>query len=141
MAKIKFTGFESFAESLQALEGHSIEACKFAVYPAAGLVAKAIYEATPKNTGGLANSLGIAPIQNKEGVVGTKITFDGYNEKHVAYSYIARSIVKGRKAADGTDITKPNPFIRKAVNKVKKQAVQTMQDALNEYVNKITKEG
>lgn len=87
----------------------------------------------------LDNSMGIAPPDvDKNGNINTKIGFHGYG------SYPSRKYPKGlpnqllaRAIESGSSVRKKNPFIRKAVNRSKKRALEAMKKRFDEEIELI----
>lgn len=89
----------------------------------------------------LLNSLGIAPPDvDFNGDTNTKIGFDGYGStptkkypKGLPNPLLARSI------ESGSSVRKKQPFIRPAVNRTKRKALEAMQKKLDEEIEMIMK--
>lgn len=87
----------------------------------------------------LDNSMGIAPPDvDRNGNINTKIGFHGYG------SYPSKKYPKGlpnkllaRAIASGSSVRKKNPFIRKAVNRSKKESLEAMQKKFDEEIELI----
>lgn len=87
----------------------------------------------------LDNSMGIAPPDvDRNGNINTKIGFHGYG------SYPSKKYPKGlpnqllaRAIESGSSVRKKNPFIRKAVNRSKKRALEEMQKKFDEKIELI----
>ena len=74
-----------------------------------------------KSTGDLLNSLGVSPPSvDRNGVYNCKIGFSGYDRKGVP------NALKARAMESGTSTLRKRPFIRPAVNKAKKRALEEM---------------
>jgi len=84
----------------------------------------------------LDDSMGIAPPDvDRNGNINTKIGFHGYG------SYPSKKYPKGlpnqllaRAIESGSSVRKKNPFIRKAVNRSKKRALEEMQKKFDEEI-------
>ena len=109
-----------------------------ALYEGAGVVADAIRNATPQDSGDLADSIGIAEFDQQADKVSTAIGFSGYDEKGVPNIVKARVLEHGRVDASGRTVAK-HPFIRNAVRKAKQKALNAMQKRFEQGVNDITK--
>lgn len=82
-----------------------------------------------KSTGELVNSFGIAPPGvDQHGNTNTKIGFEGYDSKGVP------NALKARAMESGTSRLKKRPFVRPAVNKTRKKAIEEMGKKLNEQI-------
>lgn len=89
---------------------------------------------------GLEKSFGIAPIRNDNGFVNVKLGFDGYNglktkrwPQGQPNQMIARSVERG------TSWMKANPFMKRALRKARKQALEVMDSKLQIEIQKIMK--
>ena len=89
---------------------------------------------------GLQEGFGISPMQDDKGYLNVKLGFDGYNDtitkkypKGQPNALIARSI------ENGSSVREKHPFIRTAVNKAKKKAVERGQEIIDERIKTITK--
>lgn len=109
-----------------------------ALYEGAGVVADAIRNATPQDSGDLADSIGIAEFDKDGDKVSTAIGFSGYDEKGVPNIVKARVLEHGRVDSSGRTVAK-HPFIRNAVRKAKQKALNAMQKRFEQGVNDITK--
>lgn len=109
-----------------------------ALYEGAGVVADAIRNATPQDSGDLADSIGIAEFDKNGDKVSTAIGFSGYDEKGVPNIVKARVLEHGRVDASGRTVAK-HPFIKNAVRKAKQKALNAMQKRFEQGVNDITK--
>lgn len=109
-----------------------------ALYEGAGVVADAIRNATPQDSGDLADSIGIAEFDKDGDKVSTAIGFSGYDEKGVPNIVKARVLEHGRVDASGRTVAK-HPFIKNAVRKAKQKALNAMQKRFEQGVNDITK--
>jgi len=87
----------------------------------------------------LLDSFGITkPDVDRAGNINTKIGFDGYG------SYPSRKYPKGlpntllaRAIESGSSVRKKMPFVRQAVNKSKKKALEKMQKKCDEEIKKL----
>lgn len=109
-----------------------------ALYDGAGVVADAIRNATPQDSGDLADSIGIAEFDKDGDKVSTAIGFSGYDEKGVPNIVKARVLEHGRVDSSGRTVAK-HPFIKNAVRKAKQKALNAMQKRFEQGVNDITK--
>ncbi len=81
------------------------------------------------STGDLIESFGIAPpAVDKNGNTNTKIGFSGYDRKGVP------NALKARAMESGTSKLKKRPFVRPAVIKTKKKAIEAMGDELDNQI-------
>lgn len=128
MAKMTIKGLDEYAKALDNLGKDSVEITKKVVYSGADIVADEVRKElthalgeSEYSTGDLLNSLGIAPIDSdSRGNTNTKIGFDGYDRKGVP------NALKARAMESGTSTQTKKPFMRKAVNRAKKKAIDEM---------------
>lgn len=164
MAKIEFKGIEAYQKAMAAFSRDTRDVMiGGAIYDAAGIVADEIQDgissiptlshferaADGKTVNGLLakqkadlhNSLGIAKLRDDNGFVSVKIGWDGYNSIRTARwpngqpnQMIARSLERG------TSWLQAFPFVKKAVSRARKRAIEAMQEridrACEEYFNK-----
>lgn len=149
MAKMTVTGPESYMAQLSKMGKNSIKICENAVRVGGGIVADEIrkelenlpeekfrklqngdhFSGVPKGTKkDLIDSFGISPLStDRDGVINVKIGFDGYGSyptnkypKGVPNALVARAI------ESGSSVRMKTPFVRKAVNRSKKRAIEEM---------------
>ena len=133
MAKIEFKGIQEYADKLAKLGASAEGLCKYAVYDAAGMVADAIKENTPSKTGDLKDSIALTHFRNDGGFIYTKVVFDGYDRKGVP------NALKANVIESGSSTHPKKPFIRPAVNRVKKAAEFSIETALNRKLEELMK--
>lgn len=133
MAKIEFEGIKEYEDKLYELGAKAQGICKYAIYEAAGMVADAIRENTPANTGDLENSIALTHFRNDNGFIYTKVVFDGYDRKGVPNQLKANVLESGRSNKH------KHPFIRPALNRVKSAAQFSIETALNRKLEEIMK--
>lgn len=131
MAKIEFGGIEEYEKKLAALGAAAEGVCKYAVYDAAGMVVEAIKDNTPVDTGDLRDSAALTHFANDNGFVYTKVVFDGYDSKGVPNQ------IKARVLESGSSTRTKRPFIRPAINRVKRAAELSIETALNKKIDEI----
>jgi len=147
-------GLDEYAKMLDRMGRQAPEISKKAVYAGADMVANQIrknleqnirdpsYVGKNKNkeyavkqrrsTGELEQSLGIAPITtDKNGNTNTKVGFSGYDNNHTP------NVLKARAMESGTSTLRKRPFVRPAVNAVKKPAQQEMGAVIDKEIAKI----
>ena len=133
MATITMQGLDEYADKIKAL-GMGIEGvCKYAIYPAAGIVIEAIKENTPVDSGDLRDSTSLSVMRNDNGFIYTKVTWTGYDSKGVP------NAIKANVLESGSSTRQKHPFVRPAVNKSKKAAEFAMEMYFNEKCNEIMK--
>lgn len=151
MAKMTIKGMDEYSLKLSKLGKASVEISKKVVMAGANPVANEIRknleanirDPSPvgknsnrmvkknygKSTGDLLNALGVAPPGvDRLGNTNTKIGFEGYDRKGVP------NALKARAMESGTSRLKKRPFIRPAVNKTKKKAIEEMGKTLEEEI-------
>lgn len=136
MAKMTIKGTDELELQLSKLGTMSTKIAKDVVMAGAQPVADEIRKGLQANLqgskyskGDLLDSLGIAPPDvDSQGNVNTKIGFDGYDSEGVANQ------LKARVMESGTSKIKKRPFVRPAVNKSKKRALEAMQKKFDEEI-------
>ena len=132
MAKFTFNAGADYALKLSRLATGSEDIAKKAIYEGAKIVADEIKARTPKDSGDLADSLGITAIsKDNDGNWTAKVGFDGYDRKGVPNQ------LKARAVESGTSTHKKKPFVRPAVNKTRKQVVKKMEEVIDEEIKKL----
>lgn len=139
MAKFEFKGITAYIGLLERIGpkgSHGI--LKYALYPGAAVVADAVRAAVEshRDTGELAASIGLAPMQNDYGYVNTKVVFAGYDEKHVP------NALKAAVLESGTS-DKKHPalhIISKAAKSAQAAAEAAIEQALDEKISQIMEE-
>lgn len=139
MAKMTIRGVDDLALQISKLGKMSEEISKNVVMAGAQPVADAIRQELQKNlagskysTGDLEKSLGITPPGvDSQGNVNTKVGFDGYDRDGVPNQ------LKARVMESGSSKQKKKPFVRSAVNKSKKKAIEEMQKKYDQEVKQI----
>ena len=134
MAKIEFKGIDKYAKQLEELGARAEGICKYAIYDAAGLVIDEIKRSAPVDTGDMRDSIKLTHMQNSTGFVHTKIVFEGYDSKGAPNALKARAIEKGRSNMPA------KPFVRPAVNRVRRKAEASIAFALDEKIYSIMNE-
>lgn len=149
---MKIKGIEEYALKLSKLGKDSPEIAKKVVMAGANPVADAIRNSLEANLadiesvskdpnektslfksglskGDLLNSFGIAPPSvDRNGNTNTKIGFKGYDRKWVP------NALKARAMESGTSKLKKRPFVRPAVNRSRKKAIEEMGKKLDEQI-------
>ena len=156
MARMTVKVGDDYLMRLSALSEVSSEIAGKAVYAAAGIVADqirknlkanlddpasaakkggAIFKKSgQKNTGDLLRSLGIAPISvDRNGAIGTKIGFDGYDRRGIPNQ------LKARVMESGSSTIEKRPFVRPAVKLTKAAAEAAIERVIDEEIEKIMK--
>lgn len=156
MAKIQFKAGSEYMKKLEALErSFRHEVAGKAIYNGAAIVADAIQagisglrttdgeqlgKLSAKQRYGLHQSLGIAKLQDDAGQLNVKIGWDGYNDvktkrwpKGQPNQMIARSVERG------TSFMPATPFVKQAVSKSRKAALEAMGDTVDQEIQKIMK--
>ena len=152
MARSVTVGADSWISTIENLAASADAAASLAVYGGAATIADGIREAItklPSQTSdgkhrrgvtdaerqGLLDGLGIAQHRRADGVVETKIGFEGYN------SYVTKNYPKGhpnsmvaRSVEAGTSWLQKTPFIAPTARRLKKDTVAAMQAELDDYI-------
>ena len=89
----------------------------------------------------LLDSLGISPVMSDaNGVINAKIGFDGYGSQPTAkYPNGIPNPMVARAVESGTSLRPKQPFVRPAVNKAKKAAVEAMEAVIDQAIETIMK--
>lgn len=154
--RMEFKGLDEYIAMIQKMQGDCDGMIKKAVYEGAGVVAGAIREEiealpetketktglsldpkkgiSPTQKNGLLGGLGIAAIENHEGIIQTKIGFAGYNDVEGGGKWgggqpnamIARAIVSGTSKG-----WYKNNFVRTAIKKAKEKALNAMKMSID----------
>lgn len=160
MAKISFTGLDSYMEKLQKLGQNADEFASKAIYEAAGIVADEIrsgidsldvngeenatkyeVERREKQKQGLIESFGIANAQNDNGFINVKVGFEGYNQiKTPKYPRGQPNKMVARIFNSGTSYNRKQPFFDTAVRISKKRAQLKMKEVFESEIEKTIKE-
>jgi hypothetical protein len=86
----------------------------------------------------LLKHLGIASMDNKNGTVSTRISFDGYTDiKTKAYPNGLPAVMVARSINSGSSVRQKHPFIRAARAAAKDKAVVAAEKAAREALDKI----
>jgi HK97 gp10 family phage protein len=134
MARIDIKGMDEYALKLSELGQNTNVIAAKAVMVGANIVADEIKKGLEKNLqgslyseGDLLDSFGIAPpgIDNN-GNTNTKIGFAGYDKKGVP------NVIKARAMESGTSVQDKKPFVRPAVNRTKKKAIEEIGRVIDE---------
>lgn len=131
VAKIEFI-WGDYRDKLMNLE-LSVEAIiKRSVYPAAGLLIETIKANTPvahaDDWNNLKESMALRAFDNDDGFVYTAVAFEGYDARGVP------NAVKARVLESGSSTRQKHPFVRPAVNQVKKQLMAMIETNINSAI-------
>ena len=136
--KFKVEGLDEYITQLTKLNANTETVIKRAIYPAAGVVAEAIKQGTPVDTGDLRDSVVIRRMKaDNTGYVSTDVTFSGEDRKGVPNAVKARVIESGRSDQPGR---RPDPFVKRSVSRVKAEAESEIKRVFEEEINKIMNE-
>lgn len=162
MAKMTVFGLDEFSAQLQRIGNGSVDAAKRSIYDGAAILADALKDAIEKlpaisdseamrryfkkepgqiserQKQGLINGMGIAPMQEKGGVIDTHIGFDGYNEVVTKrYPKGQPNILVARVVESGSSYMKKTPIIRNTVQSAKAKAERAMKDTFEKEIDKL----
>lgn len=159
MGKIEVKGLEEVSSMLEALSADAEAIIKMGIYDGAGVIARAVAEsidALPMDSGpitsshpimrgpteaqkaGLKESFGISKMRQEGDLINVSIGFDGYNSvKTRKYPQGQPNQLIARSIESGTSYMQKTPFVRRALNKVKKQAIDAMQKRVSSVVRQI----
>ena len=163
MAKILYRGFHQYGDALRQLElsfaGNNdilMKAAEAGADPVADEIRRRL-EALPEDeyrflSGGevftglpegqkrdLLDSLGVTPPQrDRKGFVNVKVGFDGYGSFPTrAYPEGVPNALIARAVESGSSVRKKTPFVRPAVQATRKEAVDEMDKAIRQELEKI----
>ena len=142
MAKMSVHGFKELEVKLSQLGRASADIGKKAVKAGVGILADQVRKNLEKNlqgskysTGDLLDSLGVTPVGvDKNGVYNAKVGFSGYDRKGVP------NALKARAMESGTSRQPKKPFLRPAIQATKEKIEKTMEDVIDNEIQKIVKE-
>ncbi len=160
MARMTFMAGEDYMLKLSYISAHSSDIAEKALAAASGIVADKIrsnLEQLPEDTfrfleegekfnvlsksqkWDLLNSLGITPMNvDRNGDYNVKVGFDGYGSFPTkAYPKGLPNQLLARAIESGSPVRLKKPFVRTAVNSVKKQAINIMNQTIIEELKKI----
>lgn len=157
MAKITFTGLESYLKQLEKLEQNTTDIAKQAVYEGAKVTADAIrsgieglrtdgpsaYETKRRETQkkGLQESFGLSPMENDQGFLHVRAGFDGYNSIQTKkYPQGQPNAMIARVFNSGTSFSSKQPFFDRSIRSSKVAAEQKMKEVFETEIKKIVKE-
>ena len=157
MANMKIEGLEEYELLISRLEGSTDKLIKEAIFEGAKIAADAIsseIRALPTDNGygspsnklkgissvqkrDLINGAGLADMQKKGYDWDTKFGFDGYGSTPTKkYPKGLPNILLARSVIAGTSFRQKNPFIRRAVNKIRNQAETAMGESIENNLRK-----
>lgn len=159
MAHFEFMGLDAYLERLNKLGDKSTGLCKRALYDGAAVLANAVRDeinALPTSDrdakkgdpqpvleyekDGLLDGLGIAKMKDDNGVISTRVDFDGYNRlKSKKYPSGHPNSMIARAINSGTSKRKKNPFMSRAVAKAKAKANAAMAARMDADINELMK--
>lgn len=157
MAKIEFVGIDDYFKRLDELGNMSIGLCKRALYDGAAVIADAVRDevnALPTSDrdakkgesqpilsyekDGLIAGLGVAKMKDDNGVIYTRIDFDGYNRlKSKTYPSGHPNSMVARAINSGTSKRRKNPFMNRAISKGRAKAQSAMAARMDADIEKI----
>lgn len=140
MAKLRFKGLDEYVHKLNQLaDPRRVNGMiKASVYPGAGIVADAIRERleTHDRTGDLAKSLTLTEMEDDNGYIFTQVGFAGYDANGVPNALKAAALESGT-SRNGREHQPKTPFIRPALNAVRKKAEAAMAAELDSRINQL----
>lgn len=142
MAKMSVHGFKELEVQVSKLGTASVSIGKKAVRAGAGVLADQVRKNLEKNLqgseyseGDLLESFGVSPADiDKNGAINASVGFTGYDRKGVP------NALKARAMESGTSQQRKKPFMRPAINSTKDKVEKTMQDTIDNEIQKIVKE-
>lgn len=160
MGKIEVKGLDEVSTMLSRLNVKAESIMKMGIYEGAGVIARAVSEsidALPTDSGpvtrehsqmngpteiqkdGLKEGFGISGMRTDGGgFINVSIGFDGYNGmKTKKYPSGQPNQLIARSIESGTSFMRKTPFMRQALNKSKKQAIEAMQKKVSSVARNI----
>ena len=160
MGTIKVDGLDNVSQMLNRLRDKTAAIIKMGVHDGAGVLARAIsdaIDALPTDSGplsaehpimqgptkiqkeGLQDGFGISRMRTDEGdFINVSIGFSGYNEMRTKkYPMGQPNQLIARSVEFGTSYMQKQPFVRRAVSKTKKQAIEAMQKKVSSVARNI----
>lgn len=158
MPKLDVSGIEEFSSFLSSLEREINGILKMGIYNGADIIAdtvRASIEALPIDHGkateerklngineiqkrGLLDNFGISPMDDKGGFINVKIGFSGYNDiKTKQFPKGQPNVLVARSIESGSSVSQKTPFVRPALNRSKKQAIEAVQQTVTNEVKKL----
>lgn len=129
MARISFPGIAAYQKQLEELGKRDADKMiRYAIYPAAEIVADEVKSSIPVDTGDLRDSMILTPMEDADGFISTEVRFVGYDRKGVPNQLKARALERG------TSRVRARRFIKKAVAATKKRAEGLMQTYIDKYL-------
>ena len=160
MASYQWQGLEEYAQRLSRAMNNTESVCREAVYEMAKAVADQVKEnlrALPsvpdaenikawkngeksrlsrKQKKGLIESFGISSMKNDGGYINVKLGFDGYNDvKTQKYPNGQPNAMIARVCESGSSHMDKTPFMRRAVNQAKGEAIQRAQATIDRAIS------
>ncbi len=145
-------GAEFLVKTIEAMQNDAESVASKCVYEGAGVVADGIREAIKKlplqtfdgrrrrgitdvERKGLLDGLGISQHRHYNGVVETKIGFEGYNDYETdKYPQGHPNSMVARSIEAGTSWLTKTPFIAPTARRLKPEVVESMQKELDRYI-------
>lgn len=162
MAKFQFRGLDEYAEYLQKIQKNTPEILGKGVYEMAGVIADEVrknieaisavddtYNMVAYKKGfksrlshrqkeGLLTGFGIAEMEDKNGYLNVKLGFEGYNDVATKkYPKGQPNVLVARSLNSGSSYMDKIPFMRNAVNRKQKDAVERAKVVIDEEIAKI----
>lgn len=158
MPKLDVSGIGEFSSFLSSLEREINGILKMGIYNGADIIAdtvRASIEALPIDHGkateerklngineiqkrGLLDNFGISPMDDKGGFINVKIGFSGYNDiKTKQFPKGQPNVLVARSIESGSSVSQKTPFVRPALNRSKKQAIEAVQQTVTNEVKKL----
>lgn len=155
MAKMKIDGLGDYIAQLKRTGAKMDDVCSAGVYAMAEVAADAIraninaLDAVPDSDNlkaykegtkehlsitqktGLKEGFGISPIENVDGEWNAHLGFDGYNDVRTKrYPKGQPNVLIARVVESGSGYMDKSPFVRPAITRVKKAAIQACEEAI-----------
>lgn len=162
MAKFEMHGMDVYIRQLENVAKATPDVCKAAVYAGTEIVADEIKAGlnglkttseelamrawqkgeptyiTTRQKEGLLKGFGISPIREDMSTFDAKVGFDGYNDvvtKH--WPKGQPNVVIARACESGKTYIKKQPFVRRAVDRVRPQVIPAMEKAADKKIKEV----
>lgn len=140
MAKFTAKGMDEYISKLNRLaDPRKVDGMiRASVYPGAGVVADAVRERleTHDRNGDLSGSLTLTTMEKENGYIFTQIGFAGYDRNGVPNAIKAAALESGT-SRNGEEYQPKTPFIRPALNSVRKKAEAAMAAELDSRIEQL----
>lgn len=157
MPKMKIYGLDKYAKILDEMSSQTVQVVGEGIYEGANILANTIRqgiqsirtegpsdwerERREEQKQGLANSFGIAPLQDDNGFYNVKLGFEGYNNiKTPSYPNGQPNVLIARMYNSGTSVLSKQSFFDRSVRSARNRAKKKVIETIEQKFENITKE-